>query len=197
MVFRIFAAPTVFVFTAIFSIALIFGAGSANARSKHIITLGSPVFHQDLKVLRKKRARNSRRYVRRNSVFSRGPLRVKKGTSLTQRATHFSLPRRCSFIWQRAGSTGYRKLICKRGAGTRFPAERPWAYREFRKTANWDQSRAWQQQIKVHKLYRGDLEKTDHGRIIQGNPYRYLDDPYRYQQSREFGQKIFYPRADW
>ena len=194
---QIIVATMGFGVSAILALGLLTGSTNANARSPHIITLGSPVFHQDIKKLRRLRAKKSRRYVRRNSTFSPGPLRVFKGATLTRRATHFVAPRRCTFKWVHSSGGGYRKIVCKRGYRSRFPANRPWAYRTFRKAANWDQSRAWAGRIPLHNLYRGDLERTDHGRQIQGNPHRYLDDPVRYEQSRQFGQKIYFPRADW
>jgi len=111
--------------SAVLALGLLTGSTSASARSPHIITLGSPVFHQDIKELRKRRARKSRRHVRRNSTFSRGPLRVFKGSTLTRRATHFVAPRRCAFKWVHTSGGGYRKIVCKRNYRARFPRSSP------------------------------------------------------------------------
>ena len=135
MSFQIKTASVVLSFSTIFALGLSVVPTGAEARSRHIITLGSPVFHQDIKELRRQRARKSRRYIRRRGHFSRIPFTTEDRSSFIQRATRLKPPRRCYFTWVHTQSGGYRKIVCKRSYRARFPAVRPWAYRHFRKTA--------------------------------------------------------------
>lgn len=118
-------------------------------------------------------------------------------TNYIMRPGGFAPPQLCSFSWQEENGHGYRKITCKRGSRARFPANRLWDYRLFRKTARWDQSPAWQGRFYPHKLYQGDLKNIDHSRLVQGNPWQYTARSGRYRQSPRFGQHIYYPRPLW
>ncbi len=113
------------------------------------------------------------------------------------RPAGLAIPLLCEFKWHETNGHGYRKVVCKRGYRVKFPARRNWDHRQFRKTTGWEQSRAFAGHLKTHRLYQGDLEATDHGHVIQGDPYRYRDTTQRYRQSRAFGQKIYFPRPAW
>ena len=180
-----------------FVIAALATAPGASARNTRITTLGSPVFHTNIKQLRERRALRHKKYFRRKRGL-RSRVRC-KGLSIffNKRAVSLGPPTRCNFSWHEANGYGYRKVKCKRGYRPRFRADRPWAYRAFKRTANWEQSRAWQGRIKPHNLYKSQIPTTDPVFKFKRNSELYLDHPVRYEQSLQFGQKIFFPRPAW
>ena len=196
-------AAGLFIFSS--SFAFVSTITNAAARDTRVLNLSSPGEVDSNRSYNRRHKRKLRKHTRNHnrsltayhSRFLRR--RFKDHGNRTSTITGLKPAKRCFFTWHEDNGYGYRKLNCQKKYKSRFAAHRPWAYRDFRKTAKWDQSRAWQGRFHPNprNLYEGKLKQTDHGRQVQGNPYQYRDNSRRYQQSTMFGQKIYYPRAAW
>ena len=197
---------------AVASLATISAPPSADAKVIRLIERPSPTkkspirmakprvsvpFYDKPRTHKIRRQRKLRKHIRHLRGFSLESF-VESGDAIEFVKT-LRIATRCSFIWHEDNGHGYRKIHCRNASTSPFGANRPWAYSKFRKDAKWHQSRAWQGRVHLNpqNQYEGDLDNTDHSREFQGNPYQFLGNPQRYQQSTMFGQKIYYPRAAW